>query len=73
MNLTPGGDARDAGTGIARSRLGQRFVGRSVHRDELVLPVPPPLIFGSIIGIAVAASLIELRRYDERHSGRKRT
>jgi hypothetical protein len=28
--------------------------------------VPPPLIFGAIVGIAVAASLIDLRRYDER-------
>jgi hypothetical protein len=28
--------------------------------------VPPPLIFGTIVGIAVAASLIDLRRYDER-------
>src|ERR1700727_707160 len=26
--------------------------------------VPPPLIFGAILGLAVAASLIELRRYD---------
>ena len=31
-----------------------------------VYRVPPPLIFGTILGIAVAASLIELRRYDER-------
>jgi len=31
-----------------------------------VYRVPPSVIFGTIIGIAVAASLIELRRYDER-------
>jgi hypothetical protein len=31
-----------------------------------VYRVPPPLIFGTILGIAVAASLIDLRRYDER-------
>ena len=31
-----------------------------------VYRVPPPLIFGTIVGIAVAASLIDLRRYDER-------
>ncbi len=31
-----------------------------------VYRVPPPLIFGAIVGIAVAASLIDLRRYDER-------
>jgi hypothetical protein len=32
-----------------------------------VYRVPPPLIFGTILGIAVAASLIDLRRYDGRH------
>jgi hypothetical protein len=32
-----------------------------------VYRVPPPLIFGTIVGIAVAASLVDLRRYDERH------
>jgi hypothetical protein len=31
-----------------------------------VYRVPPPLIFGAIVGIAVAASLVDLRRYDER-------
>jgi hypothetical protein len=31
-----------------------------------VYRVPPPLIFGTILGIAVVASLIDLRRYDER-------
>jgi hypothetical protein len=31
-----------------------------------VYRVPPPLIFGAIVGIAVAVSLIDLRRYDER-------
>ena len=31
-----------------------------------VYRVPPPLIFGTIVAIAVAASLIDLRRYDER-------
>ncbi len=31
-----------------------------------VYRVPPPLIFGAIVGLAVAASIIELRRYDER-------
>ena len=36
-----------------------------------VYRVPPPLIVGTIVGIAVAASLIDLRRYDERRSERK--
>lgn len=31
-----------------------------------VYRVPPPLVFGTIVGIAVVASLIDLRRYDER-------
>jgi hypothetical protein len=31
-----------------------------------VYRVPPPLIFGTILWVAVAASLVELRRYDER-------
>jgi hypothetical protein len=31
-----------------------------------VYRIPPPLIAGTIVGIAVAASLIDLRRYDER-------
>jgi len=31
-----------------------------------VYRVPPPLIFGTILEIAVVASLIDLRRYDER-------
>ena len=31
-----------------------------------VYRVPPPLIFGTILGVAVAASLVNLRRYDER-------